>query len=154
MTRFIERAVSNPQHPSPTIYLPPPSEPKRTIALLRDEQLQEQVLVGIRWNNTRIERCNFAAARLVDADLRGSTIIGSFFRGAIFTHVNLADARLTNCDLGGVDLSTTDLRGADLRHTFGLTTSQVRRAIIDEETLLPAHLAVRVHAAPAAGVAR
>lgn len=104
------------------------------------------------------ETANFANSDLQVADLRQAT-----FKGAIFSFANLSNANLnfanlsfaifynTNlslanlretdlsfANLSGADLSYTNLKRASLVQTKGLTMEQLTKAIIDENTRLPA----------------
>lgn len=150
VARFVQRAFATPPSNSGVIVLPVPADAKRVIARLHNEDFTDQRLIDLRWNNTRIDRCNFGGATLVNVELNDSTINNTNFQYAALRNVSFQRTVLNGCDFGGADLSTTDLRGADLRYTYGLTPAQFRQARSDEYTLLPAYLAVRVHRTDAA----
>ena len=46
----------------------------------------------------------------------------------------------TATDVTGACFQGADLRGVDLREVVGLTSEQIRDAIIDEQTQLPGYL--------------
>jgi uncharacterized protein YjbI with pentapeptide repeats len=69
-------------------------------------------------------------------DLSGANLEGANLSGADCTNVNFRGANLHDAILDGAIL-----KGADLTDVRNLTRSQIARAIIDERTLLPPHLA-------------
>lgn len=69
-----------------------------------------------------LRRTNLSNANLEGANLQGADFSNALLRGA-----NLKDASLEG----------TILKGADLSGARNVTLSQLRRAILDESTLLP-----------------
>ena len=49
----------------------------------------------------------------------------------------LEDANLTGAGLSGANLSGANLSGVDLSEVIGLTPEQIRKARIDDRTVLP-----------------
>ena len=70
-----------------------------------------------------LRHTDFSNANLEDANLSGADFTNARFRGANFKNANLA---------------ATILRGADLTGATNLAEDQLRAAIIDDRTLLPA----------------
>lgn len=69
------------------------------------------------------------------ADFSGADMTGADLRGADARH-----AMLVGVDLQGASLDRTDLRGADLTGARNLTLEQLRSAILDADTKLPAYI--------------
>lgn len=75
---------------------------------------------------------------------------GAFIRRTDLSGANLSNANLSNADCTGVNfrganfrgtiLKGTILRGADLTDARNLTPEQLAEALVDDTTLLPAHL--------------
>src|ERR1019366_3704241 len=74
-------------------------------------------------------------------DLSGANLEGANLSGADCTNVNFRGANLHDAILDDAILDGAILKGADLTDVRNLTRSQIARAIIDERTLLPSHLA-------------
>jgi uncharacterized protein YjbI with pentapeptide repeats len=72
-----------------------------------------------------IRRVDLSNTILVDANLAGADAAHASFRGSDFQNANLDGAIL---------------RGADLSEARNLTETQLRRAVIDETTLLPDYI--------------
>ena len=72
-----------------------------------------------------LRRADFSGANMAGADLRGADA-----QHARFVGVNLRDA----------SLDRADLRGADLTGARNLTVEQLRMAILDADTKLPAYI--------------
>jgi uncharacterized protein YjbI with pentapeptide repeats len=85
-------------------------------------------------------------------DLHGAFLRRTDLSRANLTRANLARADFTNAIFRGADfkdaiLDGTVLRGADLTDATNLTSSQLRKAILDETTILPEGLSLRDAAA-------
>lgn len=75
---------------------------------------------------------------------------GTVLRTLDLTGVNLASANLKRADardailvrvnFAGADMAGMDLRGADLTGARNLTVEQLRGAVVDERTRLPAYI--------------
>ena len=75
-------------------------------------------------------------------DLRGAFLRRTDLSSASLKHANLKEADFTeanfrDADFEGATLEGTILKGADLRGAKNLTLSQLRRAVLDENTKLP-----------------
>ncbi|WP_274604571.1 pentapeptide repeat-containing protein [Aureimonas glaciei] len=79
----------------------------------------------IRLRDVFMRRTDWSGADLIEADLSGSDL----------SHASLAGANLESAKLDG-----TILRGADLTDAQNLTVEQLRGAILDAETKLPAYI--------------
>jgi uncharacterized protein YjbI with pentapeptide repeats len=80
-------------------------------------------------------RLDVRGAYLRRTDLSSANLEGANLSGADFTHATLRGANFKNALLDG-----TILRGADLTDATNLTLGQLRNAIVDTETRLPAGL--------------
>ena len=69
-------------------------------------------------------------------DLSGANLEGANLSGADCSHVNFRGANFRGAKLDG-----TILKGADLTDARNLTHGQIARAILDENTMLPARMA-------------
>jgi len=78
-------------------------------------------LSGARIRRTRLDHADLSRANFSDADLTGASLVGANFRDTI--------------------LDGTILKGADLRQARNLTVAQIKTAVIDETTRLPAYIA-------------
>jgi uncharacterized protein YjbI with pentapeptide repeats len=81
-------------------------------------------------------KIDLGAAFIRRTDLSGANLEGANLSGADCMNVNFRSANLHDAILDGAIL-----KGADLTDVRNLTRSQIARAIIDERTLLPSHLA-------------
>jgi hypothetical protein len=81
---------------------------------------------------------SFRGRDMAGADLRGQDLRGAELRGAELIGADLRGTDLDLADVTGADLRATDVRGADLRGTLFLTASQLRAAIGDPRTRVPA----------------
>ena len=79
----------------------------------------------IRLRSVFTRRTDWSGADLTEADLSGSDL----------SHASLAGANLDSAKLDG-----TILRGADLTGAQNLTVQQLRGAILDADTKLPAYI--------------
>lgn len=110
--------------------------------------LSEAVLRGARFQEADLYRANLAGAKcsgatfhaadmsrctLSAADLSGADLIDADLSSATFHQAVLRRTRLHNANLGGCDL-----RAVDLRQALGLTAQQLRAAVTDRSTRLPA----------------
>lgn len=86
-------------------------------------------------------RADHRGANLIGRRMRGANLRGASLRGALVIGADLRDADLRTADFTGADLRGADLRGADLSGALFLTESQVRAAVTDETTRLPAEKA-------------
>src|SRR5205823_768463 len=78
---------------------------------------------------------DFRASVLTDWDLSGvpSPALGSAF----FTCANMQKSNLGTADVAAADFTGANLQGADLSQVRGLTSSQLRGALIGPRTKLP-----------------
>jgi uncharacterized protein YjbI with pentapeptide repeats len=81
-------------------------------------------------------RLDVHGAFLRSTDLSNANLEGANLSGADFTNASLRGSNLRNADLHG-----TIFRGADLTDTMNLTDEQIKAALIDERSRLPASLA-------------
>ncbi|MFO1123886.1 MAG: pentapeptide repeat-containing protein [Methylocystis sp.] len=92
-----------------------------------------------------------AAIRTERRDTFKIDLSGAFIRRTDLSNANLKGANLSGADCANVNfrganlqdaiLDGTNLRGADLTGARNLTRSQLQRAIIDDQTILPAEFA-------------
>jgi uncharacterized protein YjbI with pentapeptide repeats len=85
-------------------------------------------------------RANFKDACFRLANLEAAALQGADLAKCILASANLSGADLSNANLDGANLSETDFRGAILLEARGLTNAQIKWAITDETTKLPANL--------------
>jgi uncharacterized protein YjbI with pentapeptide repeats len=97
---------------------------------LRQSWIRYSQLQGSWFAEAKLQGAVFSYSRLEGADFRWSHLEGAMFYGT-----SLIDAKFD-----GAYLSGADLRGAK-----GLTATQLEKAILDSETLLPQSLAGRIH---------
>jgi hypothetical protein len=95
---------------------------------LRRARLASANLVG-----TVLNRAMLTDAVLTKADLTGADLSGANLRGAKLVGADVQDA-----DFTGADLHQADLSHVDLMTTVGLTASQLKSAITDTSTRIPA----------------
>ncbi len=127
------------------------------ITNLEEANLERADLGAAKLKLTVLRRANLRAAilrasNLWAADLTGADLGGTDLRKADLTGANLQDAalqkanlqgaKLDDADLKGADLRDADLRGLDLGGAKNLTLEQVRVAVTDGKTRLPAYLDV------------
>jgi uncharacterized protein YjbI with pentapeptide repeats len=74
------------------------------------------------------------------AFLRRTDLSFASLRGANLTRADFTGALLRGADLEEAIMDGTILRGADLTNAKNLTLDQLRRAIVDETTILPSYL--------------
>lgn len=118
---------------------------------LRRADLTSANLEGAHFGN------NFYPTGKYGADLQGAKIVDANLKWADLYGVNLKDADLRKADLRNADLrgahldktnladanlEAANLRGAELRIAHGLTNEQIKAALTDEKTKLPAYLKV------------
>lgn len=107
---------------------------------IRDVDLHGAPLMDVLLREADLRRSDLSDATLFIADLRGADLRKVLLRYADLGAADLAGADLRGADLGGADLWQTDLRGADLTGASGLTSEQLRCALVDSGTRLPAGL--------------
>lgn len=78
-------------------------------------------------------------------NIRGAYIPRTSLRNADLSYANLSEANAAGVDFRGANmtgtiLDGTILRGALLSDVIGLRVEQLRHAIIDDETQLPAYI--------------
>jgi uncharacterized protein YjbI with pentapeptide repeats len=74
------------------------------------------------------------------AFVRRTDLSGAVLRGANLSHADAAGALFRGADFLGADLTGTILVGADLTDAKNLTIEQIRSAVTDETTVLPAYI--------------
>ncbi len=109
-------------------------------------------LCGADLHGLRLFRGNLHGAQLREASLEGANLSEADFSGADLTRACLASAKLFRCNLnhavlceanlsdaylGEAEMEGADLRGANLRGATGLCLTQLRKARLDDRTLLP-----------------
>lgn len=97
---------------------------------LRQSWIRYSQLQGSWFVEAKLQGAVFSYSRLEGADFRWSHLEGAMFYGASLTDANFDGAYLA---------------GADLRGAKGLTATQLEKAILDSETLLPQSLAGKIH---------
>ncbi len=81
-------------------------------------------------------KIDLSGAFIRRTDLSNANLKGANLSGADCTNVNFRGANMQNAILDG-----TVLKGADLTGVRNLTRSQIARAIVDDQTILPSELA-------------
>ncbi|MFD5673009.1 pentapeptide repeat-containing protein [Streptomyces sp. NPDC127040] len=109
-------------------------------AQLRYAKLGKARLAWADLSEARLQRASLMKARLRHAVLHEARLECANLSGAQLCYADLTGARLGNADLTGANLKCADLSGANLYGAEGVTASQLRRAHIDEYTMLPDHL--------------
>lgn len=132
-----------------------------------DCDLSGRILVGARMTNSVFSRSDFSSAMMTRADASHSNFESADFTAADLTHAKLVGAHcprarfdhatLIHADASGADftranfgradltrmnLDRANLSGADLRHTHGLTQTQLDEACGDRATRLPRGLRI------------
>ena len=79
-------------------------------------------------------------ADLTDFSFRSAKLKGIPFKGAHLERADFRGADLENSTFTDADLEKADFRGVDLSHVAGLSAEQIRSAITDSQTQLPAWL--------------
>lgn len=100
--------------------------------------LREADLSWGRFQLVRLQGVDLRRAILKRADLRGANLIHANLEGANLQGADLREANLHYAKLRGANLSEAKLEGAVLADVTGLTKSQIKAAIIDDTTQLPA----------------
>jgi hypothetical protein len=120
------------------------------LRFLRESELiiNEKAVVGLYGMDLR--RANLVKANFRRSDLRGTDLRGAnLFKADLFkadlakadlTGANLVKADLTGVNLTGTNLTRADLTGANLSESYGLAPYQLRSAMGDAKTKLPARL--------------
>ncbi len=107
---------------------------------LSEITLRKSNLSGSNFTGATMIRANLAVCRLKMVKLKKTNLSLSDMRGADLSKADLTEANLSNCDLGGAHLEGTNLKGANLSTAKGLIVSQIKRAIYDNSTKMPAYL--------------
>ena len=87
------------------------------------------------WRGSNLTRANLAGADCTGADLSEAILRQANLIGTNFVRANLRGADLQDARMAGACL-----RGADLTDARNFTHEQLREAIVDETTILPAQL--------------
>ncbi len=101
---------------------------------LRADPLLGEVSAAVRGPGGADHRGQDLAGR----DLRADDLTGASLRGAVLLGADLRGQDLTDADLLGADLRGADLRGADVSGALFWTRLQLRAAVTDASTVLPA----------------
>lgn len=101
---------------------------------LRADPLLGEVSAAVRGSGGADLRGHDLAGR----DLRDDDLVGATLRGAVLIGADLRGQDLTDADLLGADLRGADLRGADVAGSLFWTRLQLRAAVTDAGTVLPA----------------
>jgi hypothetical protein len=103
-------------------------------------RLEQALLNQANLLGATLYQARLSGASLYDACLNGVNLAEAQLNGAVLAGSDLTGANLDRADLTGADLRSTDTQGTDLRQTTGLNRSQLRAAVTDDQTLLPAEL--------------
>jgi hypothetical protein len=127
-------------------------------AFLYGAHFEHAALHGIQLTNANLEhatldgavlnRASLHGARLKRASLKRARLIEASLVEADLDGADLKDARLIGAYLRGANLDGAHLEGASLLKARGLTIEQIRNAIIDEKTALPAEIKAALEAIP------
>lgn len=91
---------------------------------------------AVRTEKRETFKIDLSGAFIRRTDLSNANLEAANLSGADCTNVNFRGANMHNAILDG-----TILKGADLTGVRNLTHAQIARAIIDDQTILPAELA-------------
>ena len=80
-------------------------------------------------------------ANLTGADCRGADFSSTRLKAAVLRNADFTDANFHAADFENADLNGAILKGADLTGAQNLTVQQLRVAVLDSATKLPAILA-------------
>lgn len=97
-------------------------------------------LSGSTFRNALMSSADLRVSRLTKADMRNSRLDKANMLGTDLSEANLEGATLRGVNLSGANLTRANLRGVNLASTQGLIHEQIRRAITDSKTRLPASL--------------
>jgi len=97
-------------------------------------------LSGSTFRNALLSSADLRVSRLTRADLRNARLDKANMLGTDLSGANLEGATLRGVNLSGANLHRTNLCGVNLSMTKGLIREQIRRAITDTNTRLPASL--------------
>lgn len=114
-------------------------------ANLNGANLQQANLNAAKLEYTEVFFANFCEASLREADLSGANLMGTNLQKAMFHEANLCGANLMGADLFGTNLCDVKLAGANLTGAKNLQSQQIRFAVGDRTTVLPAYLETPVH---------
>jgi uncharacterized protein YjbI with pentapeptide repeats len=101
-------------------------------AFLEDEDLNRQMLAGVRLKKAKLKGANLEMAMLVGADLREADLEFANFKQAMLLGANLGGAKLLNANfeeanLLGASLEGARIEGANFRRAF-ITQDQIDEA--------------------------
>lgn len=102
---------------------------------LSKANLSKAVIFYSSFIKANLSNANFTGAKLHGSDLTDAKLTNAKFVRANLTHSDLSNAILTNADF-----TDTNLSDAELETAKGLSYDQIKRAVINEFTSLPAHL--------------
>jgi len=97
-------------------------------------------LSGSTFRNALMSSADLRVSRLTKADMRNSRLDKANMLGTDLSGANLEGATMRGVNLSGANLTRANLRGVNLASTQGLIHEQIRRAITDSKTRLPASL--------------
>lgn len=83
---------------------------------------------------------SYPRLRLPGVHIRNIDMQGTVLRNANLARANATGADFRNADMLHADLAGTILRGANLSGARNLTVEQLRKAVIDDETILPDYI--------------
>lgn len=107
---------------------------------LRDKDFFGTNLKGVLFKQANLTRSNFIGAIIRDCDFSEANLSQAEFIMARLSSVNLQKANLKGANLRQADLNGSNFKGANLEQVIDLTLEQLKTAIIDEHTVLPANL--------------
>ena len=114
-------------------------------AALDASSMRRAVLSGADLRQSWIRYSQLQGSWFYDAKLQGTDFSYSRFEGADFRRSHLEGAIFYGASLTGANFEGAYLVGADLREAKGLTATQLEKAILNSETLLPQSVAGSVH---------
>lgn len=97
-----------------------------------DLKSKEKFLVGADFQGADLRRADLSFSELRQTNLQGADLSEANLTGAYLGKANLRDA-----NLNGTILEKANLEGADLTGVRGLTSGQLKTAIVDRKTQLP-----------------
>jgi hypothetical protein len=115
-------------------------------AMLEGGNFEGVVLWGSNLRKAKLARANFKDADLGGVDFTEASLEMANLEGAKLWFSNLLDPKratiLQDALLGGANLKNADLSAADMRGARDITAQQLKEAILNENTKLPANLSL------------
>lgn len=106
-------------------------------ASLYSAHLEEADLYEAHLEGASLQQAHLEGAYLDGAHFEGAYLNGAHLEGAILDEAHLEGAELIAAHLKGAQVKGAHLEGANLQGAIGMTRTQLRSAVLDEDTVLP-----------------